>query len=181
MKRVDIRILAFLGILFVALAIWNFVGFGKRIPSSEISNFEDCVAAGYPVMERYPEQCRAPDGKTFTRDIGNELEFSDEIIVDNPRPNQTITSPVTITGQARGSWYFEATFPIELVDENGNQVATSFATAQDEWMTEEFVPFTAEISFSIPKTKQGELLIRNANPSGLPENQKELALPIVFE
>ena len=30
-----------------------------------ITNFEECVAAGYPVMESYPEQCAA-DGQTFT-------------------------------------------------------------------------------------------------------------------
>lgn len=34
-----------------------------------ISSFEECVAAGYPIMESYPEQCRMPDGKTFTRKI----------------------------------------------------------------------------------------------------------------
>jgi hypothetical protein len=38
-----------------------------------ILSFEDCVAAGNPVMESYPEQCRTPDGQTFVRDIrGNQ-------------------------------------------------------------------------------------------------------------
>lgn len=34
-----------------------------------IRNFEDCAAAGYPVMESYPEQCRTPDGRLFVRVI----------------------------------------------------------------------------------------------------------------
>jgi hypothetical protein len=34
-------------------------------PSSVISSFEDCVKAGNPVMDSYPEQCAA-DGQTFT-------------------------------------------------------------------------------------------------------------------
>lgn len=30
-----------------------------------ISSFDECAAAGYPIMESYPEQCRTPDGRTF--------------------------------------------------------------------------------------------------------------------
>lgn len=33
----------------------------------DIATFEECVAAGYPVLEIYPEQCRVPGGATFTR------------------------------------------------------------------------------------------------------------------
>ena len=36
--------------------------------SYDINNFEECVAAGNPVMETYPRQCSA-DGKSFTEDI----------------------------------------------------------------------------------------------------------------
>jgi len=39
--------------------------------ASEINSFEECVAAGNPVMESYPEQCRA-NGKTFVRDVSSE-------------------------------------------------------------------------------------------------------------
>lgn len=31
-----------------------------------IESYDDCVAAGYPIMESYPEQCSTPDGRTFT-------------------------------------------------------------------------------------------------------------------
>jgi hypothetical protein len=30
-----------------------------------IGNFTDCVRAGYPVLETFPAQCKAPDGRTF--------------------------------------------------------------------------------------------------------------------
>ena len=33
-----------------------------------ISTFAECKAAGYPIMESYPEQCATPDGRTFTND-----------------------------------------------------------------------------------------------------------------
>ena len=36
-----------------------------------ITTFDECAAAGYPVMESYPRQCRTPgaDGQTFTEII----------------------------------------------------------------------------------------------------------------
>lgn len=33
-----------------------------------ITNFEECAAAGNPVMESYPEQCRTPDGRVFVNE-----------------------------------------------------------------------------------------------------------------
>jgi hypothetical protein len=34
---------------------------------ADIETFEECAEAGYPIMEIYPEQCRTPDGRLFTR------------------------------------------------------------------------------------------------------------------
>lgn len=38
-------------------------------PDMAINSFEDCVNAGYPVMESYPRQCRVPGGKLFVEDV----------------------------------------------------------------------------------------------------------------
>ncbi len=146
---------------------------------NKISSFEDCLAAGNPVMESYPRQCKAGD-KTFTEDIGNELEKIDLIQVSNPRPNQTITSPLTITGQARGTWFFEASFPIELLNKEGEILAQTIATAQSDWMTTNFVPFEATLEFSAKEGSQGQLIFEKDNPSGLPENDDWLHMPVTF-
>lgn len=34
-----------------------------------ITTYDECVAAGYPILESYPEQCAVPDGPTFTREL----------------------------------------------------------------------------------------------------------------
>jgi hypothetical protein len=34
-----------------------------------IDSFEDCVAAGFPVMESYPRQCRDSEGNLFVEEI----------------------------------------------------------------------------------------------------------------
>ncbi|MEX0910128.1 MAG: DUF6498-containing protein, partial [Candidatus Paceibacterota bacterium] len=38
-----------------------------------ITSYEQCAEAGYPIMESYPEQCQGPDGQTFVREI-DEVE-----------------------------------------------------------------------------------------------------------
>ena len=38
-------------------------------PCGEITSFEECVAAGNPVMESYPRQCRTEDGNLFVEEI----------------------------------------------------------------------------------------------------------------
>ncbi|MEX0930901.1 MAG: Gmad2 immunoglobulin-like domain-containing protein, partial [Candidatus Paceibacterota bacterium] len=98
-----------------------------------------------------------------------------------------IESPLTITGEARGNWYFEATFPIILTNWDGLIIAEGFATADGEWMTEEFVPFTALLEFENPYTagdpdfmKRGSLILQRANASGLPENDAALEIRVHF-
>ncbi len=34
-----------------------------------VTNFDECVAAGYPVMESYPRQCRTPEGENFVEEV----------------------------------------------------------------------------------------------------------------
>lgn len=39
---------------------------------TQILTYEDCVAAGYPILETFPEQCKTADGTTFTRELTEE-------------------------------------------------------------------------------------------------------------
>ena len=181
MKKIFIILL----ILIAALAIdyFFFAGQGNEpieTPAT-IASFEDCVAAGNPVMESYPRQCRA-GGQTFTENIGNELDKTDLIRLSNPRPNQKISSPLTVSGEARGTWFFEASFPVVLTDWDGLIIAQGIATADGNWMTEDFVLFTAELTFEKPTLyNRGTLILRKDNPSGLPANDDALEIPVVFE
>lgn len=34
-----------------------------------IGTFEECINAGYPIMESYPRRCSVPGGPTFTEEI----------------------------------------------------------------------------------------------------------------
>lgn len=148
-----------------------------------VTNFTECAATGASVMESYPRQCRYGN-ETFTEDIGNELAKSDLIRLASPRPNQTIESPLVVTGEARGNWFFEASFPIFLTNWDGLIIAQGIAQAQSDWMTTEFVPFKATLTFTVDKdvySNRGALILKKDNPSGLPEHDDALEVPITFQ
>jgi hypothetical protein len=42
-------------------------------PQPMITTFEECAAAGNPVMESYPRQCRTEDGRLFSEEIGEKI------------------------------------------------------------------------------------------------------------
>lgn len=100
--------------------------------------------------------------------------------VFNLDPEAVIKSPMEITGEARGSWYFEASFPIKIYDANGKLLGTAIARAESDWMTEDFVPFKTTLTFSTPTTTTGQLVFRKDNPSGLTENDAEFTIPVKF-
>jgi len=111
-----------------------------------------------------------------------EIESKMNLIrLESPLPNSIITNPLSIKGEARGNWFFEASFPIYLTDWDGLIIAEGYATAEGEWMTTEFVPFSANLTFTKPEYKNnGSLILRKDNPSGLPEHDDALEIPIFF-
>jgi hypothetical protein len=111
----------------------------------------------------------------------NELTKDDLIKVKNFKLNQIIESPLVISGEARGTWYFEASFPVKIFDDDNNLLGSVTAQAQSDWMTEDFVPFNALLVFSTSTTEKGTLVLQKDNPSGMPENADELRIPVYFK
>ncbi|HEU0085385.1 MAG TPA: Gmad2 immunoglobulin-like domain-containing protein [Candidatus Paceibacterota bacterium] len=109
------------------------------------------------------------------------------IVVSAPVAFATVTSPLNITGEARGGWYFEADFPVRLLDANGKVLASHYASAvlnpndpNSTWMTNEFVPFSSQITFTRPTTATGTLILDKSNPSGLSAQADQLRIPVRF-
>jgi hypothetical protein len=126
--------------------------------------------------ETISKETAATASETNTKD-----NTSDQIKVTNPMTNQVVGSPLTVEGEARGTWFFEATFPVNLLDAIGDVIASSPANAQGEWMTQDFVSFKAQLIFEKPATNTGVLVLKKDNPSGLPENDASIEIPILFE
>jgi hypothetical protein len=151
----------------------------STVPKEKVvTNFEECVSRGYPVTASNPAICRVPHGPTFSAGVPT---VASAIRVVTPVPNTGISSPVTIAGEARGNWFFEATFPIVIEDANGLAIGQGFAEAQGDWMTNLMVPFAATVFFTLPLgVEQGNIVFKRDNPSGLPANEESVKIPIRF-
>lgn len=100
--------------------------------------------------------------------------------VSSPVSGATVAKTFTVAGEAPGTWYFEAVFPIEVRNASGTVIAQSHAQAQGDWMTTGMVPFTSSISvaqYSGPAT----IVLKNDNPSGDPARDLTMTIPIVIQ
>ncbi|OGF31478.1 hypothetical protein A2533_01390 [Candidatus Falkowbacteria bacterium RIFOXYD2_FULL_35_9] len=93
---------------------------------------------------------------------------NDQIVVLTPIVGATVSNPINFSGRARGTFFFEGSFPVSLRKPNGEVVASSFATAQGEWMTTEFVNFTGQLEFNYADIDDGRmnLVFTKDDPSG---------------
>jgi len=142
---------------------------------------EEENAEGEPPLEEEKEDLDDEESNDPGKGDAVSEEYADQIRVFNPLPGQSVKSPLIVEGEARGMWFFEADFPVKLLDANGNVIIFHYAEAQSDWMTEEFVPFKSELVFEKPDTPTGILVLIKDNPSGLPENDDEYAIPVNFE
>jgi hypothetical protein len=112
-----------------------------------------------------------------------ETNQHDDIRISAPASFEKVTSPLLMRGEARGTWFFEGDFPIEVRNEEGEVLGEGYATAQGEWMTEEFVPFEGEIIFTIDEGiehMQGTVIFYKDNPSGISELDDMHVVPVLF-
>ncbi len=143
-----------------------------------------CLVAFFAYMRLAPSVQLPSDDQsaTSTPTLPEEKPgIKDLIEITRPASAALVESPLLIKGRARGTWFFEASFPIKLVDGNGNLLGSTIATAETDWMTTEFVPFTANLTFTLPSTTTGVLIFEKDNPSGLPEYAAEFRMPIRLE
>ncbi len=178
-------LLSIIAILLILGAVWYF-WHDKTYPNpSEVLSFEDCEAAGYPVMESYPRQCRTSDGRTFAEEIKvfptYDNATSDNIVVDMPAPGSVTGKEFTVSGKARGTWYFEASFPVKVLDKDGEVIFQGHADAKADWMTENFVPF--EVLIKVPESYIGPatLVLEKDNPSGESFRDASVSIPLTIE
>ncbi len=172
---------------------------------SYVTSFEDCVNSGQQIIAGTPRTCRSKSGTVYIEKLAvpeplplpppaapattseetplqqaTSTPEKDMMRVTSPSAKAKVSSPLTIEGEARGNWYFEASFPISLVDASGTVVASGIGKAQGDWMTTEYVPFTATLTWTKAVATSGILILKRDNPSGLKENDASVAIPVRF-
>ena len=70
----------------IILSVLGFIAYSHSKPAT-VTNFEECVAAGYPIMETDPERCRVPKGSTFVKAKNSDNE---KLVIRNSNRNNVI-------------------------------------------------------------------------------------------
>lgn len=134
-----------------------------------------------PLRQTYSNRCTA-EAAGVQNIIEGECKGDPRafIQVSSPQEGTLIANPLIIKGQAKGTWFFEGSFPIEIITKDGKNIGKGIAQAQGEWMTEKFVNFEAKIEFKKPALPEGFIILKKDNPSGDPNMDMELRVPIKF-
>lgn len=108
------------------------------------------------------------------------VTYNPEVVVETPAWGDLVSSPLKVSGKARGTWYFEANLPVRLEDQTGKILAQKGFSAIGDWMTEDYVEFADILEFATPATEYGRIIIDKDNPSGLSEFDASFAIPVRF-
>ena len=97
--------------------------------------------------------------------------------------NETLSLPITITGRTdSGNWFFEGSFPVQVLKPNGEKILDTYATAVGEWMVDTPVDFTVAISDTKYSGPAVIVFTQNDPSDGESGNLiKEFRIPIIIQ
>lgn len=106
------------------------------------------------------------------------------VILNNFFKGQKISSPLTLTGKVPTNWVFEAIFPVQVVDGNGQILWVGQARAnifdENDQPILPNVDFVVEVEYTPSSTLTGGVILEASNPSWLPENADYVKINITF-
>lgn len=104
-----------------------------------------------------------------------------KVVVTSPRQGAMVSRSFTIKGSAPGGWFFEAVFPVMVRDRDGNVIGRTQGKAQGDWTQPGPIPFTAQVFLDAGYTGPATVILMRDNPSGLPQNDDSVEIPVVVQ
>lgn len=167
-------------VLIVGVALYFFFPSPfKAKDTKEIRSFEDCMEAGFLVVETQPRECHTKNKQVYV-EIYNGVLLKEVIEVVEPLPNSEVTSPFKLDGKAVGGWYYADQITAKLVDENDNVLSTKQVKALESTETDGMVPFTAAITYDATSsgTINAKLIIEKNNTTFENGEKGPLIIPL---
>lgn len=175
------------GLIFIHLKMEEFRaaclgrdGKGKPLEDCDPLTGDEIQYFGEPDTQSRKELHKILSSVYFFEENPFREPIENFIQVQQPGANDRVSSPLKITGRAKGYWFFEGNAPFKIVDEEYRILGSGTLKAQEDWMTEDLVPFEAEVEFTPNEQANGYLIFNRANPSGLPANDRIYELPVKF-
>ncbi len=103
------------------------------------------------------------------------------LILDNIKSGDTVDLGFEVKGSVTGDWFFEGTFPVRVLNQQGEIVETLSAEALEEWTTEEAVPFSFKIDMDLEEESIVVLKFEKSNPSDLEESNDSAEITVTLK
>jgi hypothetical protein len=91
-KRILFIVIAILLVIIIGTLVW-YGAYDQK--NKNIDSYDECAAAGYPVLGSFPQKCSVPSGKSFTQatDIQTPLSLEGETVC---LPHKDVNGPHTM-------------------------------------------------------------------------------------
>ena len=125
------------------------------------------ICCKYELCEQLTGMCNEQEeesGEEVLSERGNKL------VLENLKDGDTVDEGFEVKGSVSGSWFFEGTFPVRVLNMQGEIVRSIPVTTQDDWMTEDLVNFSFKLDTQLEEESIVVLRFEKSNPSGLEEN-----------
>jgi hypothetical protein len=158
---------AIIVLLLIIIGILAWLAFGKPVAAPVTTT----TPTSTPAQEEAPASTETPTVKPL----------HEKITVTSPKANAAVGKKFTISGKAPGNWFFEASAPYLVTTPDGDKIAQGTLHAIGDWMTTNLVDFKAEASVNMAYSGPATLVLLRDNPSGMPENDDSLEVPITIQ
>jgi hypothetical protein len=155
-------------LLVVIIIMLGYMTFARK-PQTEIVQVQDQTHI-QPQTNPNPHW----DNPTITGDSTSLVSFS-------LTPGQEVSGKVTLTGSLKG-YFNEGSTPLWITDESKTKVylQTPLSSTGD-WMVNTPIAFSKTVDFSSMPKGKAYLEIKADNPSGLPQYESSIWIPIVIK
>lgn len=134
-----------------------------------------------PLASPTPEAVVQQQEATSTAVATSSAPLSASVHIDTPASNAVVGTTFIVTGAAPSGWYFEAVFPISVRDNADNVIGHGQAQALSDWTQPGQIRFAATTTIDTVYHGPATLILLKDNPSGLPENDDSVSMPIVVQ
>lgn len=121
-----------------------------------------------------------PEKKIYTSKKGNKVTVNENV------EGMKISSPLTLTGKIPTNWVFEAVFWVWLYTSSWEVIKQHYGTAniwdENQEVILPEVDFVVDFEYDANQYEwvSWYIELRNDNPSGLPENEDNIRIPVTF-
>lgn len=127
------------------------------------------------------EEEEEKEGKEELNMLASEFKTEQGLsfFLTSPQPNSEVGCNFHIAGDMPNVWFFEGSFPVEVIV-NDKVVYTTHAHTEKDWTFQGNLPFIADVNCKDKCIGSGLIMLKRSNPSALEENNDSYAIPVTF-